>query len=116
MELTHLPIIDWEQSKKLAGNKNDLARDMLEMLVNSLEEEWENIKQAYDMNDIPTLHKHVHKLHGALCYCGLPRLKMLASKLESAIKTNIMLSLPSLIDQLDNEINLLLEHYARQTF
>lgn len=116
MELTHLPIIDWEQSKKLAGNKNDLAKDMLELLISSLAEEWEAINQAYKIKDYPTLHKHVHKLHGALCYCGLPRLKALVSKLETAIKNNIMVGLPPLLAQLDTEINLLLEHYTHYSF
>ena len=67
MNLTDLPIIDWEQSKKLAGNKKELAAEMLNMLVSTLSNEAAAITHAHEEKNYQELHKRLHKLHGALC-------------------------------------------------
>jgi two-component system sensor histidine kinase BarA len=69
----NIQAIDWNLSLKLAANKADLAKDMLNGLVATLPAELANIQAA--KNNHPELLKLVHKLHGAVCYCGLPRLK-----------------------------------------
>jgi len=45
-----------------------------------------DIKTAYDTSDTTSLLTHVHKLHGACCYCGVPRLKHATATLETALK------------------------------
>ena len=114
MNLGNLPIFDWEQAVKLAGNKQDLAKDMLALLMQGLPRDISAIHQSYQDKNYQEMLKAVHKLHGALCYCGLPRLKTLISNLETELKSNIMDSLPPLIQSLDNEVCLLLERYSRQ--
>lgn len=116
MNITHLPIIDWEQGIKLAGNKKELAKEMLQLLIKNIKQDLHAINQSHAEKDFITLHKQLHKLHGALCYCGLPRLKTLVKCLESALKSNIMFNLSSLLSQLDTEVNLLLEHFSHQSF
>lgn len=113
MELEHLPIIDWDLGIKLAGNQQPLAHDLLGLLVNSLPQEVFTIKDLHAKKNYPELTKQVHKLRGAVAYCGLPRLKTLLSLLETELKNHIMFSLPPLIDQLDVEVTLLLLHYPR---
>lgn len=111
-ELTHLPVIDWELGLKLAGNKIELAEEMLELFIGNLSKELSTIKHHYFEQNYKELLRHVHRVHGALCYCGLPRLKTVITKLETELKNNIIMSLPSLLNQLDTEVNLLLEYHS----
>jgi two-component system, NarL family, sensor histidine kinase BarA len=113
MDLAHHPIIDWDQSIKLAGNHKELAEEMLDLLIKSLSEDIARIKRVYKEQNYIELLRQVHKLHGALCYCGLPRIKTLVARLETELKNNIMDSLSALLDQLDAEVNLLLEQYSQ---
>lgn len=111
MDLRNLPVIDWELATKLAGNKKELAEEMLCFLLKTLPQDRLAIlelRHTHTQNPTELL-RRVHKLHGALCYCGVPRLKALVAHLETALKNNIMDGLPSLLDQLDVEIDLLLE-------
>jgi len=111
IKLHHLPIIDWKLSMKLAGNKQEIAEEILHQFIKSLPSSLATLKQLHKTTDYIELQKQVHKLHGALCYCGTPRLKILITHLETTLKNNIIDSLPSLLDQLDTEVNLLLQHH-----
>lgn len=114
MELDSLPVIDWELGTKLAGNKRKAAEEMLDLLINLLPNDLALIKKWHKEQNQTELLRQVHKLHGAICYCGLPRLKTILGRLETDLKNNIMVNLPSLLVQLDAEVNLLLGHYPRQ--
>lgn len=112
MELKSLPIIDWDLCVKVAGNKKELAEEILSLLIANLSDDMIIINNFHLEQDYAALLRKIHNLHGALCYSGLPRLKMIVSNLETALKNNIMSSLLSLLDQLHAEVNLLLEHYS----
>ncbi|MCD6059930.1 MAG: chemotaxis protein CheY, partial [Moraxellaceae bacterium] len=84
-------IVNWQEGLRLAAGKKDLARDMLMMLFNSLEEEKRKIEAACDANDIDSLLGHVHYLHGATRYCGVPALRDAAQVLETDIKSMLNL-------------------------
>jgi HPt (histidine-containing phosphotransfer) domain-containing protein len=112
MEFTHLPLIDWTLGLKLAGNQRDLAEDMLAMLLKDLNTSRISIKEKHKIQDYKKMQQEIHKLRGAVSYCGLPRLKSTLEHLETKLKTHIMDDLPSLLDLLDTEINLLLEHHS----
>lgn len=112
MDLRKLQVIDWDQATKLAGNQRQLAKELLSLLMKSLREDMVRIKKLLEEQNYTELLKQVHKLHGALCYCGLPRLKTLVACLETELKNNIMDNLPTLIDQLDAEVHLLLKQYS----
>lgn len=79
-------VIDWKLSTTLAGNKDELARDMLALLVKALPGEMSNIRHAKENHQIPELLRAVHKLHGAACYCGVPRLKNVLATFETSLK------------------------------
>jgi two-component system sensor histidine kinase BarA len=108
-----LPIIDWGQAIQLAGNKRDLAEDILSMLIASLPADINEIAAALKVQNHHEMLRLVHKLHGALCYTGLPRIKSIIARLESDLKNNIMDSLMPLFEQLQIEVNVLLESYSR---
>jgi two-component system sensor histidine kinase BarA len=89
VEEGELAIMDWPASIRLAAGKPDLARDMLIMLFNSLEQERRKISNAYADNNIDDLLNHVHYLHGATRYCGVPALRAAAQTLETALKSQL---------------------------
>lgn len=110
MNLNTLPVIDWELAIQVAGQQKDLATQLLTHLTKHLPNDVTAIQSAYQAQNYPEMLRLVHKLHGALCYCGTPRLKTVVACLETNLKNNIMESLPLLIDTLMTEVNLLLEH------
>lgn len=109
MQLENLPIIDWEAATKLAGNKRDIAEDILNMLLKHLPADLTAINHSWQEKNYWEMSKHLHKLHGALCYCGLPRLKAVVARLEMDIKKDLLDALPMLLDTLNEEVGLLME-------
>jgi two-component system sensor histidine kinase BarA len=107
----NLPIIDWAHGKKLAGNNQELADEILDMLVKRLEKDLALIKELNEKNLYIALRDEVHKLHGAVCYCGTPRLKAVLVQLETDLKNNIMIDLPNLLNRLTDEVHQVLHHY-----
>ncbi len=79
--------INWEQCVELAGGKEEVAKELLEMFVNELPDVNENLRQAFKAQNLANLEDIVHKLHGGSCYCGVPNLKKAAATLEKYLKT-----------------------------
>jgi two-component system sensor histidine kinase BarA len=109
--VTDLPIIDWDLGTRLAGNNRQFAEEMLNLLTQTLPTELTQIKQAHLSRDYLLLQRLVHKLHGAICYCGVPRLKQAAVKLETALKTNKIMEVTGLCAEFEEEINKVLRNY-----
>ncbi len=112
--LQQMPIIDWEEGIRLAGHKKELARDILNMMVKDLRHEVHTMHQLHQEKKFEELVKTVHKLHGAVCYTGTPRLKTVLATLETQLKTNIMNDSSLLLNKLDTEVSNLLEHLEQQ--
>ena len=108
MDLQLLPVIDWEIAVKQAGNDPEFAKDLLSMLTRNLPDDLSSINQSFEARNYVELRKLLHKLHGALCYCGAPRLKMLVSRLEMDIKNNTLDNISELMVSLNQEVALLL--------
>jgi two-component system, NarL family, sensor histidine kinase BarA len=105
-------IIDWDLGTKLAGNKPELAKEILNLLIKNLPAELEQIKRTKDLDNLPLLLKHVHKLLGAVSYCGAPRLKNALINYENALKNGDKKTLDAYFADLEFEINQLIEHSA----
>ncbi|MGI5308616.1 two-component sensor histidine kinase BarA [Rheinheimera sp. WS51] len=84
-------IIDWELALEQANGKVNLMKDMLLMLINSIDPTQEAIQQAISSQDGPALLHQIHKLHGGCCYTGVPRLKQLAEIIETSLKKQVSL-------------------------
>jgi len=80
--------IDWNLSIKNAGGREDLAKEMLTMLVGDFDSSIELIVEYLETQQLNELIEQVHKLHGATAYCGVPNLKALANQYESLLKTS----------------------------
>ncbi|OGT38724.1 MAG: hypothetical protein A3F11_03800 [Gammaproteobacteria bacterium RIFCSPHIGHO2_12_FULL_37_14] len=113
-DLDQLPIFDDQLTKKLTGNKHDVAHDMLALLVKELPKDLASINQLYHQKKYQELKQHLHKLHGALCYCGTPRLKTIVAQLESTLKNNATDDeLTTIFNKLNAEAVLIFDYYAR---
>ncbi len=81
-----LPVLDLAEGLRLAAGKADLARDMLAMLLASLEADRIAIGHAREANDSQALIDRIHRLHGATRYCGVPQLRMACQTSETLLK------------------------------
>ncbi len=80
-------ILDWKQSLALAANKEDLAQDLLRMLVDSFPTEINEIEQLIELEDFPQLEHVLHRLYGATRYVGTPKLQRETGEFEQFIST-----------------------------
>ncbi|MFA0054539.1 two-component sensor histidine kinase BarA [Vibrio echinoideorum] len=82
-------IIDWQAAMKQAANKEDLARDMLQMLVDFIPEVYEAADKAIEDSDSPVeqLTHIIHKMHGSSSYSGVPRLKSVCATIEKELRS-----------------------------
>jgi two-component system sensor histidine kinase BarA len=80
--------IDWKLSIKMAGGKEELAKDMIQMLIQHIPQARDEINTAKMANSLDELLRVVHKFHGATCYVGVPRLTRCAKNYETHLKTH----------------------------
>lgn len=101
------PSLDWQLALRQAANKVDLARDLLQMLVDFLPEVREKVEQSLNDNQVTGLRDIIHKLHGSASYSGVPRLKQLCQQLEHHLRldTGIEAIEPELLELLDEMEN-----------
>jgi two-component system, NarL family, sensor histidine kinase BarA len=103
----HSTVINWPDAMNKAGRKPQLARDMLEGLVESLPETKLTISEALTAQDLDRLKEFIHKLNGACCYTGVPDLGKIVHHIETQLKSG------SGIDDLEPEFFELFEHIER---
>tara|TARA_Y100001956_G_C4127634_1_gene191220 strand:- start:3244 stop:6036 length:2793 start_codon:yes stop_codon:yes gene_type:complete len=84
-------IIDWQAALKQSANKEDLAKDMLQMLIDYIPEVEAIVEGALedDHFDTEQLIHHIHKLHGSSSYCGVPRLKGICATIEKELRSGV---------------------------
>ena len=109
-------VIDWELAMELAGNDKAFAKQMFLLLVKDLGNELPEIKKEYITQQITSLKKRLHRLHGALCYCGAPRLKNATAALERALENNKDLEIANLMKQFELEIKELITQVTSPAF
>ena len=80
-------ILNWQQSVQLAANKEDLAQDLLGMLVDSFDTELAEMQQLIEMEDFPQLEHVLHRLYGATRYVGVPNLQQVSGEFEQFVST-----------------------------
>ncbi|MFT5756603.1 MAG: two-component system sensor histidine kinase BarA [Alteromonadaceae bacterium] len=97
-------VIDWPLALKRAGNKAELAKDMLKGLAQSLPETKQNISEALTSQDTAQLKTLIHKLNGACCYSGVPNLGYVTHLIETELKRDVS------IDDLEPEFLEFFEH------
>jgi two-component system sensor histidine kinase BarA len=111
-----LKTIDWDLCKKLAGYKDDLADEMLSMLIAELPNDITTIQAAFREQDYLKLRELVHKLHGACCYVGVPKLRVRARELETKLADPQLEIIAKLVTDLVTEAEAIITHYNSEAF
>jgi len=99
-----LTIIELSIIKKLKENHATTCK-IFSLLANTLPKEQQQIATAYQQQDWPQLQELVHKLHGALCYTGTPRLKNTIAAFEIALVEQKINGLEALYNQFCDEVD-----------
>lgn len=95
--------LDWTLALRQAANKPDLARDLLQMLVDFLPEVRTLIEQSIASNNAEGLRDIIHKLHGSASYSGVPHMKNLCQQVEQSLLNSEEIAAiePELLELLD---------------
>lgn len=109
-----LSVVDMEEGLKLANGKADLAKEMLTMLLENIEQDKLDIEQSYQDRDFDKLLSRVHKLHGATRYVGVPKLRASAHSLESILKKQQQELFEESVNQLIVSLDELIEWKAKE--
>lgn len=83
-----MPCVDISESVRLAAGKADLAEELFSMLIEQVAGDMATIEKLTDNHGGDAFLDHVHKLHGATRYCGVPELRHATEQLEIAIRGN----------------------------
>ncbi len=87
-------IVDWQAALKQAANKEDLAKEMLAMLIEFIGEVNDVVEKALDDENYSTeeLTHFIHKLHGSCSYSGVPKLKAVCAQLEKSLRSGMSIA------------------------
>lgn len=99
--------LDWQLALRQAAGKNDLARDMLQMLLDFLPEVRNKIEEQLVGENPEGLVDMIHKLHGSCGYSGVPRMKNLCQLIEQQLRSGtkeeeLEPEFLELLDEMDN--------------
>lgn len=106
----NLPSVDWELALRKANFNHDAARELLSKFVIMLPEMMLEIQEYYLSFNINGLLSHIHTLHGACCYTGVPGLQSRCFDIESMLKKHPPQTLDNQIELLVNEADNVLEN------
>ncbi|EBW8584424.1 two-component sensor histidine kinase BarA [Salmonella enterica subsp. enterica serovar Enteritidis] len=81
--------LDWQLALRQAAGKPDLARDMLQMLIDFLPEVRNKIEEQLVGENPNGLVDLVHKLHESCGYSGVPRMKNLCQLIEQQLRSGV---------------------------
>ncbi len=105
------PVVIVQESLHLAKDNAVLARDMLQMLIDSLQQEPVNWAQLLADQNWQALQDAAHKLYGGACYCGVPALKEAAQGLDRDLQQGLLADVEHRVNRLNREIQRLLAWY-----
>ncbi|ECG1193366.1 two-component sensor histidine kinase BarA [Salmonella bongori] len=99
--------LDWQLALRQAAGKPDLARDMLQMLIDFLPEVRNKIEEQLVGENPDSLVDLIHKLHGSCGYSGVPRMKNLCQLIEQQLRSDVREEelepeFLELLDEMDN--------------
>lgn len=83
-----LPVFSMPDARRLADDNEQLATELLSMLLDELPEYRAEIEDARSENNIENLKQIAHKIHGASRCCGTPALRQASKQLEDAINND----------------------------
>jgi len=99
-------VVDLDLSLDRADNRPALAKEMMDMLVESLPADIEQLNIHFQQQDYPAMGFIAHRIKGACCCCGVPKFEDSIRKLDRLLKSKMVLEAhPSADTQQDKGIN-----------
>ncbi|MDC1017367.1 response regulator [Pseudomonadales bacterium] len=99
-------VVDLDLSLDRADNRPALAKEMMDMLVESLPADIEQLNIHFQLQDYPAMGFIAHRIKGACCCCGVPKFEDSIRKLDRLLKSKMVLEAhPSADTQQDKGIN-----------
>ncbi len=107
--------IDKNAALKSSGGRTEIAIEMLGLLLKNLPQDRELINAALHSQDLIVAQEHIHKLHGACCYCGVPELKNCCNAMESILKKNLTAHIGDVLTAFNRAVDRLLAWQQRNS-
>jgi two-component system, NarL family, sensor histidine kinase BarA len=107
------PAINLKEGSNLAGGKIEIAKQALDLVMETLPQDYQAIQKTYVAKDYEKMYQLIHKWYGGLCYCGVPRLRDIMNSLRHALQHPDEEVLPSLMEKLKKEVEFLLKEYKQ---
>ena len=99
-------VVDLDLSLVRADNRPALAKEMMDMLVESLPVDIEQLNIHFQQQDYPAMGFIAHRIKGACCCCGVPKFEDSIRKLDRLLKSKMVFEAhPSADTQQDKGIN-----------
>ncbi|MES2211582.1 MAG: response regulator [Pseudomonadota bacterium] len=86
-----LPLVDWNLALKRSGGKETIAQEIFQTLLNGLTEDKNILNQALADKNFSQLRERIHRMLGACCYTGVPRLEQVVRALDSTLRKSATL-------------------------
>ena len=109
--------IDWPLAIQRAGNEKEAALSFFDSFVERLQTHANEIESGWQQQRTDLLVESIHKLHGACCYTGVPKLQEYCQQAETMLKTEGLENNSAAISNLLLEIERVAEQWMqnRQT-
>lgn len=112
---TKLPdSIDWELALLRSNRDAQNAISFMDDFVTHLLAHRTDIQEYAEQHKIDELLASAHKLHGACCYTGVPRLQSICFDLEESLKNDPAYPFKEKVNDLLIEINLLISDWQKR--
>ncbi|WP_371193573.1 response regulator [Glaciecola sp. SC05] len=106
--------IDWELALLRSNHNPEVAMSFMDDFMAHLGEHRKNIQQHAERHQVEELLASIHKLHGACCYTGVPRLQAMCFDLEEMLKSNPGLRFEDAVNDLMIETSLLINDWSKR--
>ncbi|REG86915.1 ATP-binding protein [Marinomonas pollencensis] len=100
---------DLSKALSIVNQKSDIAKEMFDMLADSLSDEKKLLKHHFELQDTEKLIHVVHRIHGASKYTGTIELTRHAGFLETHLKEFGMEDVEGVLNDFLESIDMLLE-------
>lgn len=84
-----LPDVDWADALERSANKPELAKKLLEMMIDGADGDRQALERAWADRDRATLAQIAHRMIGATRYAGVPRMRAATELFEQKCRADI---------------------------
>lgn len=113
--ITMLSDIDWQLALSRANKSEKIAGELLEEFAQQLPDSLVEIEKAYRLQNWKLMQQQVHRLHGASCYTGVPKLQRICAEIEIELKEEHFSEAKRKFPELKSAIESVLSQQASMT-